>query len=258
MSSTGSTGRYLYGLIRAAERVELGPIGLEHDGRPGRVYTLPAGPIAAVVSEYPAREKVLPLRKHLDPHHQVIRAVMKTATIVPMTFGHVARSEAEITKALRRNRDDIQAQLDQVDGKVEMGLKVKWDVDNIFEYLVRVDPALAALRDRIFGRSSAPSQAEKIELGQMFEERLDQEREAQTDRVVDRFRPLSSDVKVNPPKHEKMVMDLAFLVDRGGLAPFEERVYQVAGTFPAEYLFDYTGPFAPFHFVDIHLQWAAA
>ena len=249
-----SSGRYLYGLIRAAEPREFGCIGLEHDGAPGRVYTVHAGTIAAVVSELPARESLLPLRKNLDPHHKVIREVMQTTTIVPMTFGHVAKSEAEIVKALRRNRDDIDAQLDRVDGKVEMDLKVKWDVDNIFEYLVAADPELAASRDRIFGRSTAPSQAEKLELGQMFEERLNQRREAETERVIEMFRPCTSSVKVNLLRNEKVVMNLAFLVDRNALKPFEERVYQVAGAFPAQYVFDFNGPWAPFNFVDLNLQ----
>ena len=213
--------------------MDFGCRGLEHDGKPTRVYTLRVESCAAVVSEHSARQKLLPLRKNLDPHHKVIREVMKTATIVPMAFGHVAKNEQVITKALRRNRDGIRAQLDQVDGKVEMGVKVKWDVDNIFEYFVGVDPELQAYRDQIFGRSSAPSQSEKIELGRMFEERLNQEREERTDRVAQLFRTCCSDVKVNSPKTEKMVMDLSFLVDRGCLATFEERVYQVAATFPA-------------------------
>lgn len=249
-----STGRYLYGLIRATGNTEFGCIGLEHNGEPGRVYTLLAGSVAAVVSEFSPREKILPLRKNLDPHHKVIREVMKTMTIVPMTFGHVAKSDMEITKALQRNRVAIREQLDQVEGKVEMDLKVKWDVDNIFEYLTSVDPELAAYRDQIFGRSSAPSQPEKIELGRMFEERLNQQREEQTDRVVEMFQSCTSDVKVNPPKSEKSVMNLAFLVDRDRLKPFEERVYQVAGTFPAQYIFDFNGPWAPFNFVELDIQ----
>jgi len=249
-----STGRYLYGLIRATQDLDLGSIGLEHNGKRGRVFTLRADSVAAVVSEFSARDKILPLRKNLDPHHTVIREVMKTTTIVPMTFGHVAKSELEITKALRRNRDAIQAQLDHVADKVEMDLKVKWDVDNIFEYLLSVDPELAAFRDQIYGRSSAPSHAELIELGQMFEERLTQQREEQTDRVVEMFRLCTSDLKVTPLKHEKAVMNLAFLVDRRALKPFEERVYQVAESFPAHYIFDFNGPWAPFNFVELDIQ----
>jgi hypothetical protein len=253
-----ATGRYLYGLIRAAGDLDLGNIGLEHEGQPGHVYALKVGGLAAVVSELPAKTKILPLRRNLDPHHKVIREVMKTTTIVPMTFGHVARSEEEIARTLRRNREDIQAQLDRVEGRVEMGLKVKWDVDNIFEYFIQADPDLRAFRDQIFGRSTAPSQAEKIELGRMFEERLGREREEQTQRATEMFRSCCREVKVNAAKNEKMVMDLAFLVDRAGLKEFEERVYQVAGTFPTQYVFDYSGPWAPFNFIDLDLQPTAA
>ncbi len=250
-------GRYLYGLIRATGDRDFGCIGLEHDGKPGRVYTLRLDSIAAVVSEYPAREKILPLRKNLEPHHRVIREVMKTATIVPMTFGHVAKSEEEITRALRRNRTRILAEIDRLDRKVEMALKVRWDVDNIFDYFVSADPDLAAFRDQVFGRSSAPTQAEKIELGRMFEERRTMDREEHTERVVEVFRSCTADVKVNPPKGEQMVMDLSFLVDRDSVKSFEERVYQVAGTFPAQYTFDFNGPWAPFNFVELDLRTAA-
>ncbi|MBI4577988.1 MAG: GvpL/GvpF family gas vesicle protein [Planctomycetes bacterium] len=238
--------------------MDFGCIGLEHDGRPGRVYTLRVESLGAVVSEFAGREKVLPLRRNLDPHHRVIREVMKTTTIVPMTFGHVARSRNDVAKTLRSNREAIGAQLDRVDGKVEMDLKVNWDVDNIFEYFVGADAELRAYRDQVFGRSCAPSKAEKIELGRTFEERRNREREEQTDRVTEVFHPCTSDMKVNPPKGEKVVMDLAFLVDRGGLKPFEECVYQVAGTFSTQYLFDYSGPWAPFAFVDVALDLQSA
>jgi hypothetical protein len=170
-----------------------------------------------------------------------------------MTFGHVVRSEEEIRKTLRRHKAAIGAQLDRVSGAVEMGLKVKWDVDSIYDYIVGVDPELAALRDQIFGRSNAPTQNEKMELGKLFEDRLNREREEQTERVLELFKGDVREAKANVPKGEKMVMDLAFLVDRDAQKKFEERIYQVAGAFPTEYVFDYSGPWAPFHFVDLDL-----
>ena len=92
-----------------------------------------------------------------------------------------------------------------------------------------------------------------MELGKLFEDRLNREREEQTARVMEMFRASVREVAVNVPKGEKMVMDVAFLVDRNAQKAFEERVYQVAGAFPAEYVFDYSGPWAPFHFVDLDL-----
>jgi hypothetical protein len=135
-----------------------------------------------------------------------------------------------------------------------MGLRVVWDVENIFEYLVGRDPELAAYRDRLFGRSSAPSQGERIELGRMFEERRGRERDEHTERVVEILSSCAAEVKVNPPKSEKVVMELAFLVDREEVKAFEERVCEAAAAFPAEYTFDYSGPWAPFNFVELDLE----
>jgi len=53
---------------------------------------------------------------------------------------------------------------------------------------------------------------------------------------------------LNVSERQKIVVDLAALVDREGLEAFEERVHQVAAEFPPEYIFDYGGPWAPFSF----------
>ena len=91
----------------------------------------------------------------------------------------------------------------------------------------------------------------------MFEQRLEQQREEQTERVVEAFRTCFSEFTVTPPKDEKGVMDIAFLVERERLKDFEERVNEVAGVFPAQYLFDFGGPWAPFNFTELDLRNAA-
>jgi len=92
-----TTGRYLYGLIRAKEDADFGAIGLDHDGSRGRVHTLLVDGVGAVVSHFSPKERLLPLRKNLEPHNDVLKAVMRATTVVPMTFGHVARSDEEIS-----------------------------------------------------------------------------------------------------------------------------------------------------------------
>lgn len=250
-AAESKTGLYLYGLVRTDEDMELGDIGLEYEDRPARVHTLREGPIAAVVSERSAKDKVLPLRKNLAPHNNVIREVMARTTIIPMAFGHVAKSEEDVARALRRNEDRILVEVDRLWAKVEMGLKVKWDVDNIFQHFLARDPELQAFRDEVFGRSSPASQAEKIELGRMFEDRLTREREREALRVTEALRADVAEVRVNPPRNEKTVLDIAFLIDRDGARSFEEKIYKIAAAYPAQYVFDYSGPWAPFNFVEL-------
>jgi hypothetical protein len=249
-----SDARYLYGLIGATEEGDFGAIGVPLRDQPARVYSVVEEGVGAVVSEYAGPDKVRPLRKNLAPHHTVIRQVMETTTMVPMTFGHIAGSEEELRQMLRLNREAVLAELERLGGKVEMGLKVKWDVENIFEYILERDRALARFRDQIFGRSTVPCQAEKIELGRMFDERVNQEREEQAEVVAQMLGSVSAAVRVNPPKGERMVMDLAFLVDQRGVEAFESALRQIAGRFPEQYTFDYSGPWAPFNFVEIDLR----
>ena len=247
-----TTGRYLYGLIRTKEDVDYGAIGLAHDGSPGRVRTVLVDSMGAVVSDFASGGRLLPLRKNLEPHNQVIREVMKSTTVIPMTFGHVAKTDEAIRKLLRLHREAIGLQLDRVSGAVEMGLKVKWDVENIFDHAVKIDPGLRERRDQVFGGTGGGQKA-KMELGKLFEERLNLEREEQTERLLDLLQPSVREAKVNVPKNEKMVMDAAFLVDRDGQKAFEARVDEIAKDFPDEYVFDLSGPWAPFHFVDLDL-----
>src|SRR5262245_1192283 len=149
-------GRYVYGLVRAAQAPELGPIGLEHAGSPGRVYAISVDGMAALVSDYDRRRRIAPLRRNLEPHDRVIREAWKTTTMIPMTFGHVARSAREIERLLGRHARAIAAELNRLDGMVEISVRVKWDVDNIFKYIVDSDPLLASLRDRLFDPGQPP------------------------------------------------------------------------------------------------------
>ena len=241
-------GRYFYGIIRAGDNQDLGPIGL----RRAKVYSIGFRNIAALVSDHPLT-KIKPLRETLTAHHQVIKEAIQDFTIIPMAFGHIVRSAKEIRRLLEVNYPEIDQELNRLSNKVEMGLKILWDVDNIFEYFVSRDRDLRDFRDRIFGRSRQPTQGEKIELGRLFESKLSRERQIHTEKVIRALSRCTVDVKVNPPTHEKMVMNGVFLVEKGKERPFEERVHLAAGLFDGNFGFDYSGPWAPHNFIELKI-----
>ena len=249
---------YVYGFVRAAGAPDPGEAGLGHQGRPARVYCVPVGKVAAVVSAYDGNSRVLPLRRNLEPHHRVVAELAGRTTVVPVAFGHVARGERELKSFLRANAAAIWAELDRLDGKLEMGVRVRWDVQNIFKYIVEGDPELASSRDRLFGAGANAQPAEKLELGRRFEERLHAARASLTEQVLGSLEKEAVAARSNPPTTEETVADLAFLVERGAQARFQARVEEVAATWPAEYVFHCTGPWAPFNFVELQLGAAAA
>ena len=243
--------KYLYAIIRDAGNRSYGNIGIDGSG----VYTLSDGQVSAVISDMGSCERIRPERRHIAAHQEVLKCLMeKETTSLPITFGTIAEGPREIKKILAMNRTAFMEQLQRVDGKVEMGLRVTWDVPNIFEYFVNTHEELRAARDTFLGTHREPSQEDKIEVGRMFDRLLQEDREEYAGRVEDVLMPSCFEIKRNPPKNEREVMNLASLVGRReSKTTFEAAIFEAARLFDNNFAFDFNGPWAPHNFVDIEL-----
>jgi hypothetical protein len=250
------SGAYVYALLRSRDAVDLGPIGVPYGGVPGHVRAIRAGVAAALVSPCETRHPVAPLRRTLEPHHNVIQTALALTTVVPMAFGHVARSESRVAVMLERQERDIEEELDRLEDKVEMGLRVRWEVPDVFKYIVDGDAELAALRDRAFAGRRRPTPTEKIELGRLFDARREDRRERLAERLVAALSPLAVEVNTGRPRGEQAVADLSFLIERRFVERFGDTVRALGEAWPSEYVFQCTGPWAPFHFVELELEGA--
>jgi hypothetical protein len=243
------TGRYLYAIVAGtADRAD-GPIGIEG----GSVYTISAGRVSAVVSDVPD-QKVRPERRHLAAHQEVLKRLLGETTPLPMAFGIIADGPHAIQKILSRNEKTFLGQLQRVTGKVEMGVRVTWDVPNIFEYFVQTHPDLRVARDQFLGTHREPTQEEKIEVGRMFDRLLNEDREAHAQKVEEVLAPLCSEIKHNPSRNEREVMNLACLIERDAQKRFEEGIFEAAKGFDDSFALDFNGPWAPHNFVEIELE----
>ena len=242
-------GMYLYAIATGSGNVDCAFSGI--DGKP--VYTISDGRVSAVVSELP-NEKIRPERRHLAAHQEVLKRLMEKATVLPMAFGIIADGPKTLQKILSQNRGAFVGQLNRVVDKVEMGLRVTWDVPNIFEYFVNSHEELRAARDRLAGNHCEPAQEDKIELGRMFDRILNDARESYTDQVEQILRCCCDEIKRNKCRSEREVMNLACLVGRQAIERFEAGVFDAANLFDNNFAFDYNGPWAPHNFVDMDLQ----
>ncbi len=243
-------GRYLFAIVSAPGEQHYGFAGI--DG--AAVYTISNGRVAAVVSDVP-NEKIRPERRHLAAQQAVLKGLLSTAdAMLPMAFGIIADGPQAIQKILSRNQEAFLKQLQRVAGMVEMGLRVSWDVPNIFEYFVNTHLELRAARDRFLGPYRNPSQEDKIELGRMFDRLLNEDREAYTEKVEEILGRYCREIKGNRCRHEGEVMSLACLVQRNAQDRFEEGVFAAAKLFDNNFTFDYNGPWAPHNFVELDLE----
>ena len=240
---------YLYAIVAGSEPRSYPSLGIEGND----VYTIAVGRVAAVVSGL-ASAKIRPQRANLAAHQAVLKCLMADTTPLPMAFGTIAASPEAIRGILVRNQRAFEEQLQRVAGKVEMGLRVAWDVPNIFEYFVNTHAELRLARDRLVGVRHEFTQEEKIELGRMFDRLLHDDREDHTRKVERVLAPVCAEFKSNQCRNEREVMNLACLVRRDAQEEFSAGVFAAAKRFDNNFSFDYSGPWAPHNFVELDLE----
>jgi len=244
-------GTYLYGFTDPSFTPRPDLRGLA--GAP--IRTLLFRDLAAVVSPHPV-QRLMPLRSNLEPHHRIVRHISSEASLVPAAFGHISASEADIVGVLRANYGDIRTELQRLGGRIEMTVKLSWNVPNIFEFMVRQDRTLRELRDRVF-RDRQPTLNEKLQVGSTFEAALARERQRLMTTLLAALATVSTDVVSSEPRAEKTVGQAALLVSRAAVAEFARAVEQAARLFDANYTLHYSGPWPAYSFVTLRLQPAA-
>jgi hypothetical protein len=245
--AAGQAGWYLYG-ITVAE-----PMAQSRDGVGGAAVELVVeGPLAAVVSRLGAG-KVRPQRANLAAHHHVLGDLARQRPVLPAVFGTVSGSESQLRRVLRKHRENFAALLERLRGKVEMGLKVYWDLPNVFEYFVATHQELEAMRDRLFRPGRVPTVEEKLELGERFVALLGQSRQRHAERVKEALADCCVEMRNIDPGEERMILKLASLVERDRQGDWEDGVKRAAMLFDDHYRFEYNGPWLPYNFVNVEL-----
>lgn len=238
---------YLYAIIPASASCSLGAIGIGG----AEVTMITVDDVAAVVSRG-AAERIRPERRNLAAHSAVLKHLNAATTVLPMSFGTIAASEDAIRDALHRNQELFLSQMKRVAGKIEMGLRVEWDVPNVFEYFVAHQTELRAQRDELL-MSGQPSRDDMIRIGQLFERLLNHERDRLFQRIATILSRSGVVVKKLPPRSEREVMNLACLIPREQQEGFESVVCEAATGLDSTYMFNVSGPWSPHNFVEISL-----
>lgn len=237
-------GLYVYAVGRVGE-IELPPL----DGILDRpVNRIDAGSLCAVVSECP-HTLVRAERRNIAASQRVLNALNTQFDLLPMAFGTVTKSEADLRLFLDEHHDVLTAQLQRIAGAIEMSLRLSLEVPDPIAYLVERTPTLQAARARTFRGNRPPSYEARIRLGQLCDDALRQYRDVRTAQVVATLGRCSAEVMTLPVRDEKEIANLAALVPRAGLDQFEAAVHESAAQFDEDIAFNISGPWPPHNFV---------
>src|SRR5438045_8127122 len=223
-------GRYVYGVIEAKEAVNFGKIGIGGMGE--TVYTVHHGDVAAVVSKTPVFI-FDPTRENALAHEHVIETVMKSNTIIPMSFGTVFRTDDDIREVLKSIHSSLKDVLKQMANKLEFGLKVTWDRDHIIEELKRENEEIHRFHQELTRKHLQSTYFARMQLGRMIDKALAELAANYVREIYDGLRSVCVASRDNKPIGDKMIMNAAFLIQKEREAEFDAAVNRVAQTYGA-------------------------
>jgi hypothetical protein len=237
---------YVYGLVKADTAL---PEGLSGLGPSGRVSTIVHGNVAAIVSDVPV-DRPLGARGDLVAHESVLDAVVVKAAVVPMRFPAVVDEDAVVDELLAPNEERFLSLLDELENRVQYTLTGRYEQDAVLREILEVDPEIAALREKIRLLPEDATYYDRVRLGELVVEALEDRREDEAAQIIGRLVPIACATASNPLAAPEDVVNTAFLVDREQREEFEDAVESVGQDLLGRVRLRLLGPVAPYDFVD--------
>jgi hypothetical protein len=245
----GTRGKYVYCIIKATDGLKFGAIGLGTE--PAEVYTVHYKDVAAVTSD-PPTEVPDATRENVLAHERVNEAVMRSHTVIPMSFGTVFKTREDIIELLRGAYEAFTDVLSKMEDKLEYGLKLLWDREVAVREVEKDDEEVRRLKSEISAQRGSTYFA-RMQYGRLLEAALQTRSERYVNEIFAQLRDVSVASRANKPIGDRMIMNAAFLVSRDEEAAFDARVKELGSRYD-KLTFRYTGPWPPYNFVNIRLK----
>jgi Gas vesicle synthesis protein GvpL/GvpF. len=244
-------GKYIYCVIGSDEARNFGPIGV--GGRGNIVSTVGYQGISAVISNFPMTKYEIS-KENLIAHEKVIEKVMQDYAVLPVRAFTVAASAEEVRSFLRKNYAGLKGILKDMDNKIELGVKAYWkDMKTIFQEIVDETERIKKLRDKIALKPQGQS-TEKIRLGEMAASALKAKKDREGEELLRGLKRVAYDFRLNETRGDEMIINAAFLVDRGREKEFDNRVDELDRKYGQRIKFTYVGPAPPYNFVRLTIK----
>ncbi len=248
---TGGEAHYVYAIL-AAERCSQ----VRADGLPDDLDLVERGPFAAVVrrvTEEPLaghdREQ---LARLLIAYQQVVERVMAHGAVLPVKFGTVAPDRESVERCLETGCADFAAALDCVQGKAQFEIVVTWDLETIFAEIA-ADREVARLKTELAAATDDPDPETSARLGKVVKRVLERRRSELGEHLSGVLRGAAIDSVANPLMDERMVLNLALLVDAERTDALNLCLEELDAVHDGKLTFRCVGPLPPHSFASVEI-----
>jgi Gas vesicle synthesis protein GvpL/GvpF len=245
-TTTTTHPTYVYGVLDATDPP---PQGTGIAGAPLHVIT--ADGVTALVSELPT-EQIRLGREEVTLHAEVLERALAGGPVLPMRFGVVMDGEAAVRiHLLQAHRDALRAQLENMKDKVELRIRAMYEEDALMREILQSSGDIKRVRDSLRGKSEDATYYDRIRLGEMVAEEVEQRREYDAAQMLERLSPLAVDVHVAAGGHERVALNASFLVEAPRVGDFDQAVDKIGRDQAGRMRIKYVGPLPPHSFVEL-------
>ncbi|WP_026691528.1 GvpL/GvpF family gas vesicle protein [Alteribacter aurantiacus] len=243
-------GVYLFGAIETAEPKTFEKVKLAGEHR--RVYTIPYKNLSMVVADAPV-DIYEPSRQNLKAHQDTVATIMKTFTIIPMSFGNVLESKKDVEILLGKLSPQFNEIFPRIRGKIEVGLKLVGKKEWI-EHVAKNEPAMKKLQTNVQGKNAQAGYYDRIKLGEAARNFMTQLQITFDEAVFQPLAEVADAAKNNESISERMVLNAAFLIDKEKEAEFDALVNDLHEEWSDRVDFKYSGPWPAYNFINLKIK----
>jgi hypothetical protein len=237
---------YVYGVVRRGALSDTRGEGIR--GAP--LELLERDRLAVLVSSLP-EDGLRVRRQDLLRHLRLLEEVFAETTVVPCAFGTVVSSrEAAEEHLLVERRDELNALIERLEGRVQMNVKIAYDEDRVLAEIVDAEPEIARLREATRRRGDA-AYYDNIRLGELIAAALAARRAHDADRFVHRLADHAEEAVVDDSTDETLVLKASFLLSAKRLNDFNAELDALAASEAPRIRLEAIGPLPPTAFASL-------
>jgi hypothetical protein len=245
-------GSYIYCIV-AGNQVPEGGYGIA-GLLDGVLRTICYRDLCAVVSDLPLNNQRA-TRANMVQHTQVLEKILQFQQMLPVRFGVVARSDAEIiSKLLEQDYWHLREILTGLQGKSELSVRVLWQQEQVLNKILASDKEICRLRESLVGKAPEAIHYQKLNLGRMVEAALNQEREQIHKHILEVLLPIVEDHRLNKLITDAMVVNVAVLINSEREPEFAAALDRLDEEYQGMLLIKYTAVAPPYNFVNIAVK----
>jgi hypothetical protein len=249
-------GKYIYGIINSNTHESVGPYGISACKE---AHFIPYQDIAAVVADseiidYTRMFKDA-LARALIEHQKVIERIMSTGySIIPMRLGTFAMDEAEVKDILSKGYVLIKEIIPKINDRIEIDVVAIWsDFTSVIKEAGE-EKEIKDYKEKLLSSPKGITVDEQMKIGFMLKKALEEKREKNALKIQDILKSVSIDYRQHELMDDKMVVNLAFLIDKAKQKEFYAKVEDLNTEFAEKLNFRCVGPLPTYSFYSLEIK----